>query len=184
MKVILQKNVQKLGKVGDVVESKPGYYRNFLQPRGLAVLATEGTLKKRDQEIEALRAKSERLHQEAIALSEKINAVGYVTINQKAGDGGRLYGKVTNKDIADALAAAVGLPVDKKGIKILEAISAVGTYKISLKIASDVQSELNVIVYDETQGAAPVPKPAAEAQTPAAEAAPVGATPEEAPPSA
>jgi large subunit ribosomal protein L9 len=152
MKVILQKNVQKLGKIGDVVESKPGYFRNFLQPRGLAVLATDGSLKKREEELEALKAKAEKQHQEAIALGEKISAVGYIKISQKAGDGGKLYGKVTNKDIAEVLSKAVGLDVDKKGIKTLEEITAVGTYKAYVKVASDVQAEVNVLVYDETQG--------------------------------
>ena len=157
MKVILQKNVQSLGKVGDVVEAKPGYYRNFLEPRGLALLATTGTLKKREEELEALRAKAERLHQEAVALSEKINAVGSVNINQRAGDGGKLYGKVTNKDIAEAVSAALGTEVDKKGVKTLEEITSVGTYKVYLKVATDVQAELNVVVYDATQGEAPLP---------------------------
>lgn len=164
MKVILQKNVQKLGKIGDVVESKPGYYRNFLQPRGLACLATDGAMKKREEELEALKAKAERLHQEAIALSEKINAVESVKIHQRAGDGGKLYGKVTHKDIADAIAKAVGFEVDKKGIKTLEEITALGTYRVIIKVATDVQSELNVVVYDETQGEAPSPKPAAKVE--------------------
>ena len=156
MKVILQKNVQKLGKIGDVVESKPGYYRNFLEPRGLAVLATDGALKKREEELEALKAKAEKLHQEAIATAEKITAAGSVKINQKAGDGGKLYGKVTNKDIAEAVAKAVGIDVDKKGVRTLEEITALGTYKAYVKVATDVQAEINVIVYDETQGEAPV----------------------------
>jgi large subunit ribosomal protein L9 len=169
MKVILQKNVQQLGKVGDVVESKPGYFRNYLHPRGLAVLATEGTLKKRDEEIESLRAKSDRLHSEALTLQEKISALAGVNINQRAGDGGRLYGKVTNKDIADALSQALGAAVDKKGIKIPEQITAVGTYKVSVKVAADVQAELNVIVYDATQGEPPVLKAAEEAPVAAAE---------------
>ncbi len=159
MKVILQKNVQKLGKIGDVVESKPGYFRNFLQPRGLAVLATDGALKKREEELEALKAKAEKQHQEAVALGEKISAVGYIKISQKAGDGGKLYGKVTNKDIAEALSKAVGLEVDKKGVRTLEEVTAVGTYKVYIKVASDVQAEVNVLVYDETQGE-PVIKPA------------------------
>ncbi len=158
MKVILQRNVQTLGKVGDVVEAKPGYYRNFLEPRGLAILATAGTLKKREEELEALRAKAEKLHQEAVALAEKITAAGSVKINQRAGDGGKLYGKVTNKDIAEAIGAAVEIAVDKKGIKTLEEITSLGTYKVFVKIATDVQAEIDVIVYDETVGEPPAPR--------------------------
>lgn len=153
MKVILQKNVQKLGKIGDLVEAKPGYYRNFLQPRGLAVLATDGTLKKREEELEALKAKAERLHQEALQLAAKISATEGVKINQRAGDAGKLYGKVTHKDIAEAVSAAVGVDIDKKGIKTLEEITSLGTYKVYIKVATDVQAEINVLVYDETTGA-------------------------------
>ena len=167
MKVILQRNVEKLGMVGDVVESKPGYYRNYLEPRGLAVQATSGTLKKRDEEIEALRAKSERLHLESVALGERITAVGSVNINQRAGDGGRLYGKVTNKDIAEAISQAIGTPIDKKGIKTLEQITAVGIYKVFLKISAEVQAEFSIVVYDETQGQPPTVKPAVAAAAPA-----------------
>lgn len=153
MKVILQKSVQKLGKIGDVVEAKPGFYRNYLQPRGMAVLATDGALKKREEELEALKAKAEKLHQEALALAERIGQVGSVKINQRAGDGGKLYGKVTHKDIAEAIAQAVQVEIDKKGIKTLEEITSLGTYKVYVKVATDVQAELNVVVYDETTGA-------------------------------
>lgn len=158
MKVILQKNVQSLGKLGDVVEAKPGYYRNYLEPRGLAVVATNGALKKRDEDLEALKAKAEKLHQEAVALGQKITALGSVNIDQKAGDGGKLYGKVTHKDIADAIAKSLEAPVDKKGIKTLEEISSLGTYKVYVKVATDVQAEIYVVVYDSTTGEAPKPK--------------------------
>lgn len=146
MKVILQKNVQNLGKVGDVVEAKPGYFRNYLQPRGLAQPATEGALRKRDQELEALKAKAEREHQECVDRAAKINELGSVKLTGRAGDAGRLYGKITNKDIAEAISKAVEFPVDKRGVKTLEEISALGTYKCYVKLAADVQAELNVEV--------------------------------------
>lgn len=168
MKVILQKTVQKLGKLGDVVESKPGYFRNYLEPRGLAVVATDGALKKREEDLDALKAKAEKLHQEAVALSEKITALNNVKISARAGDGGKIYGKVTNKDIAEAISKAIGTEVDKKGIKVLEDIGALGTYKTYVKVATDVQAELNVIVWDETQGEYKEPKAASTA--PATEA--------------
>lgn len=146
MKVILQKNVQNLGKVGDVVEAKPGYYRNYLQPRGLAQTATTGALRKRDQELEALKAKAEKEHQEALDRAAKITELGSIKLTGRAGDAGRLYGKITNKDIAEAIAKAVEFPIDKRGIKTLEEIAALGTYKCWVKLAPDVQGELNVEV--------------------------------------
>ncbi len=146
MKVILQKNVQNLGKLGDVVEAKPGYYRNFLQPRGLAQVATDGSLRKRDQEIEALKAKAEREHQDAVDRGAKITELASVKLTARAGDAGRLYGKVTNKDIAEAIGKAVEFHIDKRGVKTLEEISTLGTYRCYVKLASDVQAELNVEV--------------------------------------
>ena len=151
MKVILQKTVQKLGKLGDVVESKPGYFRNYLEPRGIAVLASPGALKKREGDLENLRAKAERLHQEAQAVADKINAVGSIRIVARAGDGGKLYGKVTNKEIAEAISKSVDSHIDKKDIKVTEEINALGTYKTIIKVATEVQAEINIVVYDETQ---------------------------------
>lgn len=162
MKVILQKNVQSLGKLGDVVEAKPGYYRNFLEPRGLAVLATKGTLKKREEDLEALRAKADKLHKEAMELGDRITALSSVNIDQRAGDGGKLYGKVTNKDIAEAIGKGLGVHVDKKGVKTLEEITALGSYKVYVRVATEVQAELYVVVYDSTQGEAPKPRAAEE----------------------
>lgn len=149
MKVILQKSVQKLGKVGDLVEAKPGYFRNFLQPRGMACEATTGALKKREEDLEALRAKAQKQHEEAVALAERISAVGSIQVSAKAGEGGRLYGKVTNKEIAEVLSKVVEFAIDKRGVKTLEDISALGTYRASIKLTSDVQAEINVEVQAE-----------------------------------
>jgi large subunit ribosomal protein L9 len=145
MKVILQKNVQALGKVGDVVEATPGYFRNYLQPRGFAVPATDGAMKKREEDLEQLRKKAEEQHQAAVALGERITALGSVKVTAKAGEGGRLYGKVTNKEIAQALGQAIEQEVDKRSIKT-EDISAIGTYKATVRLAAEVQAEFNVEV--------------------------------------
>lgn len=145
MKVILQKNVQALGKVGDVVEASPGYFRNYLQPRGLAVLATDGAMKKREEDLEQLRKKAEQQHQAAVELAEKITSLGSVKVSAKAGEGGRLYGKVTTKEIAHALSQALGQEIDKRSIKT-EDISALGTYKASVRLAQEVNADVNVEV--------------------------------------
>ncbi len=157
MKVILQKNVDKLGKAGDVVESAPGYFRNFLQPRGLAVVATPGTLKKREEDLESLRQKAEKAHQEAVDLCERINALGVVRVSAKAGDGGKLYGKVTNKEIAQELKKELDIDIDKRLVKPLEEIGALGSYRVHVKVAAEVSAELTVEVVaqsDKTPAAA------------------------------
>lgn len=146
MKVILQQNVQKLGKAGDVVEAAPGFFRNYLQPRKLAVTATEGTLKKREEDLEALKKKAEQAHQVAVELGDKITALGSIKIEAKAGEGGKLYGKVTNKEIAAELKKVLEIDVDKRLIKSAEDISALGTYRVQVKVTPDVQAELSVEV--------------------------------------
>lgn len=146
MKVILQQNVQKLGKAGDIVEAAPGFYRNFLQPRKLAVLATEGSLKKREEDLEALRKKAEQAHQAAVELGEKITALGSIKIEAKAGEGGKLYGKVTNKEIAQELKKLLEIDVDKRLIKTVDEISALGSFRVLVKITPEVHSELTVEV--------------------------------------
>lgn len=154
MKVILQQSVQKLGKAGDIVEAAPGYFRNFLQPRNLAVVATGGTLKKREEDLDTLRKKAEAIHQTAVELSEKINNLGVIKISAKSGEGGKLYGKITNKEIALELNKEVGQEVDKRLIKSVEEINALGSYKVQIKIAPDVQSEITVEVYDQAHAVA------------------------------
>jgi large subunit ribosomal protein L9 len=148
MKVILQKNVQALGKAGDVVETKPGYFRNYLQPRGIAVLASTGAMKKREEDLEQLRKKAETQHQAAVELGEKITAQGRVTVPAKAGEGGRLYGKITTKEIAATLSQQLGQEIDKRSLKV-EDISALGTYRATLRLAEGVTAEFNVDVYQE-----------------------------------
>jgi large subunit ribosomal protein L9 len=133
MKVILQQNVQKLGKAGDIVDTSDGYFRNFLQPRKLAVVATEGTLKKREEDLASLRKKAEAAHQEAVNAAEKISAIG----------------KITNKEIAIELEKHLGYAVDKRLIKTNDEISALGTYKVVVKLQPEVHSELTLEVHQE-----------------------------------
>ncbi len=149
MKVILQQNVQKLGKAGDIVEASPGYFRNFLQPRKLAVLATPGTLKKREEDAEVLKKRAAAAHQEAVDLAAKISGVGTIVLTVKAGEGGKLYGKITTKEIATALEKALGSQIDKRLVKPLEEVASLGTFKVVVKLAPDVQGEFSVEVKPE-----------------------------------
>jgi large subunit ribosomal protein L9 len=163
MKVILQKNVESLGKAGDVVETKPGYFRNFLQPRSLAVLAKGGALKKREEDLEQIRKKSEAQHQAAVELGEKITSIGTIRLGAKAGEGGRLYGKVTTKEIAAQLTETLGQEIDKRSLKTAEDITALGTYKATIRLAEGVQAEFAVEVHQHgAPPAAPKPQPAAQ----------------------
>lgn len=146
MKVILQDNVQKLGKAGEIVEIKRGYFRNFLQPRGLAVIATKGTLKKRDEDLEAFRRKIDKAHSEAQQLADKINGLPPIVLHVKAGETGKLYGKVTNKEVTGLVEKNLGQEIDKRLVKILGDINQLGTYKVQVKLTPEVQAEVTLEV--------------------------------------
>jgi len=171
MKVILQQNVLKLGKAGDIVEASDGYFRNYLQPRKLAMLATTGTLKKREEDLEMLRKKAETLHQASVAHGEKIKEIGSIRVEAKAGEGGKLYGKVTTKEIAQVLSKQLGQEVDKRNIKTADDISALGTYRVIIKLTPEVHTELTVEVV--LEGSPIVPKKTAAVVAPVAEELPV-----------
>lgn len=146
MKVVLQENIEKVGKAGDIVEIAPGYFRNFLQPRHLAVEASQGALKKRQEDLEGLRKKAEALHASRVELANKIVALGKLAMSAKAGEGGKLYGKITNKEIALALKKEVGSEIDKRLVKPGAEIAALGAYQVMVKLSPEVQAELTIEV--------------------------------------
>lgn len=143
MKVILLEDVLKVGKKGEVVEAKTGYARNFLIPNKLAVEATKGNLKK--LEDEKANAKEEAAYQlsqaEAIGreLKDKI-----VTIKSKAGDGGKLFGTLTNKEVAEAISSEFNIELDKRKITLEDKIKTLGTYPVLLKLHPEVKVEIRV----------------------------------------
>ena len=149
MKIILQDNVAKLGNAGDIVEARRGYFRNFLEPRGLAVVATKGTLKKREEDKEALARKAKKAHDAAVALGEKISQLPPIEVPIKAGESGKLYGKVTNKEIAVKISELLEEEnIDKRGIRIKDEVVALGSYQVQVKLTPEVQVEcsINVVV--------------------------------------
>jgi len=153
MKIILQENVIKLGKAGDVVEAADGYFRNYLQPRKLAVLASKGALKKREEEVAVFQKRAEKAHQEHVALIEKVDALPGITIAVKTGEGGKLYGRVTNKEIADTLAKALSMEIDKRIVKPHGDISVLGTYKATIRFSAEAHTEITVTVVPENANA-------------------------------
>jgi large subunit ribosomal protein L9 len=153
MKVILKQDVEKLGKVGDVVKVAPGYARNFLLPRNVAVEATPGNLK--IMEIERLNAaKRDQREKSAATLVAKELVKMVVTIQRKAGEGGTLYGSVTSIDIADFLITHK-IDIDKRKIQLDDPIKAIGEYQVPIRLHREVTVPIKVIVESE-------PEPAAE----------------------
>ncbi len=162
MKVILTKEVLGLGDPGEVVEVKNGYARNYLVPQGMAMMATKKNMAAVEAErkrILALQAKeAERVAAEAAALKDIA-----VTIVTRAGEGGKLYGSVTNMDIAKALAEA-GREVDRRRILLEAPIKRLGDYAVKVKLHPQVVVDIKLTVAPES-GEAPAAAPAAEAES-------------------
>lgn len=146
MKLILKKDVQSLGESGDIVEVKPGYARNFLLPQALAEVATEGALQNREKNLARIKAKADKLHNEAVEQSETIKSLGKMEIQAKAGESGKLFGAITTRRLADELKEMTGLEVDRRNISLNNPINAVGEYKMLVKLTSKVSVSLPVIV--------------------------------------
>lgn len=147
MKLILLEEVPKLGKAGDQVEVAPGYARNFLLPRRLAVEATPQNLRALEQFKRQARQREERLRREAEGLAEQLQGVS-LTIPRRAGEQDHLFGSVTKIDIAEALAAR-GIRLDRKKILLGEPIKTLGTYTIPIRLRSDVTAAIHVQVVKE-----------------------------------
>ena len=142
MKVILLQDVKKMGKKGDVIEASDGYARNYLFPRKLAEEATANALHvvnaKKENEIKKKLAELEAAQKLAAELKGK-----EVTINAKAGDNGRLFGAITNKDVAEAINSEFNLSIDKKKV-VVNTIKVAGTYEVEVKLYPEVSTKMKV----------------------------------------
>lgn len=149
MKVILKQDVDKLGKAGDVVKVAPGYGRNFLIPKKMAVEATPGNIK--IVELEHLaQARRDRRDKEAAGLVAREIAKLTINVRQKAGEGGSLYGSVTAIDIAEGLAAHK-IEVDKRKIQLDEPIKTIGEYQVPIRLHKEVTVPIKVVVEAEPE---------------------------------
>jgi large subunit ribosomal protein L9 len=142
IQVILQHDVDNVGKSGELVKVRPGFARNFLLPRSLAVPATTAQVHRIDHERAVALAKSEKLKKESKELATKLNGLE-IKITRAAGEDDKLFGSVTAKEIESAIKAK-GFTVDRKKMHLPEAIKALGTFEIPLKIMTDVTATLKV----------------------------------------
>ncbi len=148
MKVILLKDVKGLGKEGELVNAKDGYARNFLLPKGDAIEATPANLKKWKEEKAKEEERKKNEYNEALKLKEKIDAIT-VVIEGKAGEGGRLFGSITSKDIADALKSQHKIDIDKRKIELKDNIKALGMTSVDVRVYTEVVAKLNVNVKEQ-----------------------------------
>ncbi len=145
MKLILQQEVKNLGKKGDVIEVSEGYARNFLLPKKLAIPATAGNVNAAQQQKDNDARKAKRLLDEARLYAAQFAKLK-VTVAVKTGEGGRLFGSVTSKDIADALKDQHGIDLDKRKIELKDAIKALGAYPVTVKLHPEVSTQIEVQV--------------------------------------
>ncbi len=143
MKVILQQEVKKLGKKGDIIEVSEGYARNYLLVQKLAIPATASNVNNASQQKASEERKQQRALDEANLLAAQMSKVE-VTIGVKMGEGGKLFGSVASKDIADALLAQHKIEMDKRKIDVKDAIKALGTYPVSIKLHPEISAKIQV----------------------------------------
>ncbi|AHV99699.1 50S ribosomal protein L9 [Paenibacillus sabinae] len=148
MKVIFIKDVKGQGKKGQIKEVSEGYATNFLLPRGMARPATEGNMKTLENQTAAEVRRKEQEKEEAQKLGEKLSELA-LTLKAKAGEGGRLFGAITSKQIAEALTKQNGITIDKRKIELDEPIRHLGTTQVQVKLHTEVKAVLKVQVTEE-----------------------------------
>ncbi len=147
MKVILKDNIEGLGKAGQIINVKDGYARNFLLPRGLALIADEKNMKLLEYQRKKIEEEAKKKLQDAQSIAERMSNIT-LTLKAKAGEDLKLFGSITPKDIAEALEKE-GFNIDKKQINIAEPIKRIGEYEVEVKLASNVSAKVKLNVVSE-----------------------------------
>ncbi|MBP0019168.1 MAG: 50S ribosomal protein L9 [Cyanobacteria bacterium SBLK] len=145
VQVVLNRDVSKLGKNGDVVDVAPGYARNYLVPQGLAVRATPGIIKMVEQRREKERQRLLEIKRQAEARKTALATVGRLIIRKQAGEEKAIFGTVTSQDVADAIKERAGQDVDKRDIDIPD-IRKLGSYQVELKLHAEVTAIVEIEV--------------------------------------
>lgn len=148
MKVILQQDIKKVGSKGDIVEVSEGYGRNFLLPKKLAVEATAANLETAKQKANSAARKKQQATDEARLLAAQLEKVS-VKVAVRIGEGGKLFGSVTGKDVADALAKEHGIDVDRRKISLKSEVTGAGEYEAVIKVHPEIQSTIRVLIVAE-----------------------------------
>src|SRR5271163_1419160 len=147
MEIILQEDIEKLGHRGDIVTVKPGYARNFLLPRKMAIEATSGNMKALERIRTSLAKKTATELESAQKQAALLNGVS-LNFKRKTGENDQMFGSVTTADIAEALAAQ-NFKIDKRQIQIADPIKALGEYPVTIKVFRDVTAQVKVVVAKE-----------------------------------
>jgi len=145
MKVLLVQDVDKLGSAGEVKEVSGGYGRNYLLPKGFAVLATRGQVKQAEDRLAAQRKRTDAARKDAEALASRISGQT-LRFTVRVGELDRLYGSITNADIAEKILSQTGVEVDRRKIDLDESIKRIGIYPIKIRLMAGLEPMVNVVV--------------------------------------
>ena len=145
MRVILKREVRGLGRPGDVKDVADGYAQNFLLPKGLATIATAGEMKHLAQERQADKLRKDRAQDDAKALATRLATITLV-FKLKAGEHGKTFGSVTNKDIAESLQRDHGIDIDRNKIALPDPLRALGAHSVEIKLMPEVRAKVTVAV--------------------------------------
>ncbi|MEM7553232.1 MAG: 50S ribosomal protein L9 [Cyanobacteria bacterium P01_A01_bin.84] len=145
IQLVLNQDVSKLGKLGDLVEVAPGYARNYLLPQNLATFVTPGILRQVERRRELERQRQLELKQQAEEQKATIEKAGTFQIAKQVGEAQAIFGTVTTQDVADVIQSTAGVEIDKRGITIPD-ISSTGTYEAEIKLHSDITVKVNIEV--------------------------------------
>ena len=153
MRVLLLRDHDKLGKAGDIKNVADGYARNFLLPRGLAVLATAGALKQAETIRRAEEKRRAKLFAEAQAVANQLTGTTLI-FHALASEAGKLYGSITAGDIAEAVQREKGIELDKRRIELREPLRSLGTHTVTVRLAAELVPALTVIIEPQTEAVA------------------------------
>jgi large subunit ribosomal protein L9 len=145
VQIVLNENISKLGKNGDLVEVARGYARNYLIPQGLGVIATPGILKQVEQRKEKERQQKLAEKQEAESRKTALKTIGRLVIRKQVGEGNAIFGTVTSQEVADIIKEQAALEVDKRGITVPD-ISKTGIYQVEVKLHPEVTAVVDIEV--------------------------------------
>jgi large subunit ribosomal protein L9 len=147
VKIVLTKDVESLGKAGELKDVSPGYMRNFLIPQQLAVLATAGEMKSLEARRTQIAKAQQHQRAAAEALAGQLESVA-LTFQVRVGEQNRLYGSITSKDIADELARTASITIDRRDIELPEALKTLGTFSVPIKLGHEVKGKINVTLQE------------------------------------
>lgn len=146
MKVVLRKRVPKLGEAGDVLAVKPGFARNYLVPQGLARVASPENIRAIEDERRRSAEEARKNYLEAKRRAARLEGLA-VSVEAKAGEGGRLFGSVGAKEVVDAVhASGVDFRLERRAVELAEPIKALGEHRVAVRLHADVSAEIGVVV--------------------------------------